>query len=74
MKDISADELQAFINSIENGFSSFGLAEDIANQIMRFYPQPCDIHICDGDKTIIEQDSFRVCPVLYGRQHGRADR
>jgi len=61
VKDISADELQAFIDSIENGFSSFGLAEDIANQIMHFYPQPCDIHICDGDKTIIEQDSFRVC-------------
>lgn len=61
VKDITADELQAFIDSIENGFSSYKLAEDIANQIMHFYPQPCDIHICDGDKTIIEQDSFRVC-------------
>ena len=61
VKDISADELQAFIDSIENGFSSFGLAKDIANQIMHFYPQPCDIYICDGDKTIIEQDSFSVC-------------
>ena len=65
VKDITAEELQAFINSIENGFSSFGLAEDIANQIMHFYPQPCDIHICDGDKTIIEQDSFRVCTGGY---------
>ena len=61
VKDITAEGLQAFIDSIENGFSSFGLAEDIANQIMHFYSQPCDIHICDGDKTIIEQDSFRVC-------------
>lgn len=61
VKDITTEGLQAFIDSIENGFSSFGLAKDIANQIMHFYPQPCDIHICDGDKTIIEQDSFRVC-------------
>ena len=61
VKDITAEGLQAFIDSIENGFSSFGIAEDIANQIIHFYPQPCDIHICDGDKTIIEQDSFRVC-------------
>ena len=61
VKDITAEGLQAFIDNIENGFSSFGLAEDIANQIMHFYSQPCDIHICDGDKTIIEQDSFRVC-------------
>ena len=61
VKDIIAEGLQAFIDSIENGFSSFGIAEDIANQIIHFYPQPCDIHICDGDKTIIEQDSFRVC-------------
>ena len=61
VKAITADELQAFIDNIENGFSSYGLAEDIANQIMHFYPQPCDIHICDGDKTVIEQDLFRVC-------------
>lgn len=61
VKDITSEELQAFIYSIENGFSSYGLAEDIANQIMHFYPQPCDIHICDGDKTVIEQDSFKVC-------------
>lgn len=65
VKDITAEGFQAFIDSIENGFSSFGLAEDIADQIMHFYPQPCDIHICDGDKTIIEQDSFRVCTGGY---------
>ena len=65
VKDISADELQAFIDSIENGFSSFGLAENIAIQIMHLYPQPCDIQICDGDKTVIEQDSFRVCTGGY---------
>lgn len=65
VKDITTEGLQAFIDSIENGFSSFGLAKDIANQIMHFYPQPCDIHICDGDKTIIEQDSFRVCTGGY---------
>lgn len=65
VNEITANELQTFINKIENGFSSYILAEKIAEQIMRIYPEPCDIHICDGDKTIIKQDSFGVCSDGY---------
>lgn len=61
VRDIDADEFQTFIDKIENGFSSYTLAKDISDQIMRLYPELCEIHICDGDKTIIESDSFRVC-------------
>ena len=59
--DIAFDELQAFIDRIENGFSSFGIAKRIADKIMKAHPVPCELHICDGDKTIIRQDSFRAC-------------
>lgn len=61
VKDITSEELQSFIDKIGKGFSPRKLAEDIAEKIMQIYPKPCDIHICDGDKTIIEQDSFSVC-------------
>lgn len=63
--NISSAELQAFINKIENGFSSYTLAETIAERIKRIYPTPCELHICDGDKTIIKQDSFRTCTDNY---------
>lgn len=61
INDTSSDELNDFIQMIENGFSSFHLAENIVDQIKSVYPEPCDICICDGDKTVIKQDSFRVC-------------
>ena len=63
--DVTSDELQAFINRIENGFSSFAIAKSIADEIMKAYPVPCELHICDGDKTIIRQDSFRACTGGY---------
>lgn len=65
VKDIDTKGLQMFIDKIESGLGSFSLAENIAEKIMQIYPQPCEIHICDGDKTIIEQDSFRVCSNNY---------
>lgn len=65
VNDISSDELSSFIQSIENGFSSFRLAEEIVDQIKSVYPEPCSICICDGDKTVIKQDSFRVCSNNY---------
>lgn len=65
VSDISSDELNGFIQSIENGFGSFRLAEKIVDQIKSVYPEPCDICICDGDKTVIKQDSFRVCSNNY---------
>ena len=63
--DISADGLQEFIYGIENGFGSYALAEKIVSQIRSIYPEPCELHICDGDKTIICQDSFRMCTDNY---------
>ena len=61
LNDISPAELQRFIKKAENGFSSFGLARKISNEIMSAFPSACELHIADGDKTIILQDSFRVC-------------
>lgn len=65
MSDTSSDEPNSFIQMIENGFSSFWLAKKVVEQIKSVYPQPCDICICDGDKTVIKQDSFRVCSNNY---------
>ena len=57
--------MQVFIDKIEDGFSSFTLAEDIVERIMYSYPQPCELNICDGDKTIVKQDLFRICTDGY---------
>ena len=65
ISDVSSDELNNFIKNIENGFSSFLLAGQIVEQIRSVYPEPCDICICDGDKTVIRQDSFRLCSDNY---------
>ena len=65
VSDISSDDLNNFIQSIESGFSSFQLAKQIVDRIRTVYPKPCDIYICDGDKTVIKQDSFRVCSDNY---------
>ena len=65
VKDITSAELQSFIDKIENGYSSYHIASDITDKIMSIYPDPCELHIIDGDKTIIEQDSFRVCTNNY---------
>ena len=65
VSDIISEDFQAFINKIENGYSSYKLAETIVQKIRAIYPEPCDLHICDGDKTIIVQDSFRICTDNY---------
>ena len=65
ISDISSTELQKFIDIIKDGFGSYRLAERIAEKIQKIYPMPCELHICDGDKTIIKQDSFRVCTNGY---------
>lgn len=62
---IDSAELQGFINRIEGGFSSRALAESIVEKIQQIYPSPCELHISDGDKTIIKQDSFKVCTNGY---------
>ena len=63
--DLTSSNLQNFIDNIEKGYSSYDIAEHIADKIIQIYPSPCEIHICDGDKTIIEQDSFRACTNNY---------
>lgn len=65
IRDIDSAGFQQFIDKLENGYSSYGIALGIAEKIMSFYPKPCELHISDGDKTIIEQDSFRVSTNNY---------
>lgn len=63
--DATSADLQEFINQIEKGFSSYALAESIVDRIISIYSVPCELHIVDGDKTIIEKDSFRVSTNNY---------
>ncbi len=65
VRDIDSADFQRFIDKIENGYSSYGIASGITEKIISFYPQPCELHISDGDKTIIEQDSFRISTNNY---------
>lgn len=55
------DALISFVRKIQNGFSSYHLAQQLVLKIKEHYPEPCELHIADGDKTIIRQDSFRMC-------------
>lgn len=59
--EITADKLSAFIHHINIGYSSFDLANKLTSEICEKYPEPGHIHIVDGDKTAIIEDSFRVC-------------
>lgn len=59
--DISPAELRRFIGKTEIGFSSFSLAQKITDEITAAFPSACELHIADGDRTIILQDSFRIC-------------
>lgn len=59
--EITSDELSAFIHHINNGYSSLKLAETLTSEICEKHHEPCHIHIVDGDKTAIVEDSFRIC-------------
>lgn len=59
--EVTAVALADFIARIKDGFSSYHLAEELVSKIRVLYPAPCTLAIADGDKTIIKQDSFRVC-------------
>lgn len=52
-----------FLDKIISGFSTVKDAKAIANRISQMYPyeQYHELYLSDGDKTIIEQDSFRFC-------------
>ena len=65
ISDISSAELQEFIDMTGKGFGSYRLAQKITDKIQKIFPLPCELHICDGDRTVIKQDSFRVCTDGY---------
>lgn len=48
----------------KTGLTHFGLWK-IVDQIKSIYTEPCNICICDNGKTVIKQDSFRVCSNNY---------
>ena len=54
--EITANEFSDFICHIKDGYSSFGLAEMLTSEICKKYPEPCHIHLVDGDKTAIVED------------------
>lgn len=54
-------KIEKFLEAIRNGYSSYDVAMSIVEEITRIFPEPSEIYIVDGDKTIIEQDSFRFC-------------
>lgn len=59
--DITPDLLMKFIKKIYSGYSSYCIAKNVVEEIKRIYPDPCEINITDGDKTIINQDSLVSC-------------
>lgn len=63
--EATSTDLQEFIEKIENGFSSYALATNIVDRITSIYSAPCELHIVDGDKTIIEKDSFMASTDNY---------
>ena len=65
IRDATSSDLQEFIDQIEKGFSSYTLAESIVDRITSIYSVPCELHMVDGDKTIIEMDSFRASTDNY---------
>lgn len=50
-----------FLEFIRAGHSNFGFANELCRSIRALYPVPCELCIVDGDRTAIEQDSFRFC-------------
>lgn len=58
---IKEAEFVEFIDAILSGFSSYHLAVNLVDQIREWFPLPCELNIVDGDKTFINEDSFRLC-------------
>ena len=57
----TSDYFSHFVEMIKNGYSSYGSAIELVEKIKKLFPSPCEISLVDGDKTLIKQDSFRVC-------------
>jgi shikimate kinase len=62
---VSPCDFASFIEKIKGGYSSYGLAAETVQKIRNAYPDPCSLNLVDGDKTLIIQDSFRVCSNGY---------
>ena len=60
-EDLTAEDFAMFLEKINGGYSSYSIAEAIVKRIIEAYPNPCTMCLVDGDKTLIVQDSFRVC-------------
>lgn len=58
---ITKRDFADFIEAILSGFSSYQIAIDLVDRIRGWFPTPCDLSIVDGDKTYINEDSFRLC-------------
>ncbi len=54
-------QLGAFITALQNGLSPHSHAGELAAQMMALYPTPSEVVLVDGDKTLLQQDSFRFC-------------
>ena len=52
-----------FYNEVVNGLSAVTNAREVASMISNAFPIEAntELYIADGDKTIIEQDTFRYC-------------
>ncbi len=61
----SAADLRCLTDKTAEGFGSCDMARRIADRITEMFPEPCELCICDGDRTVITQDSFRVCTGGY---------
>lgn len=59
--ELTSCKFQDFVVFLISGFSTYGHAEQLVKKIRDIYPNPCELYITDGDKTIIKQDSFRFC-------------
>ena len=64
-EEITPEQFADFIEKIKGGYSSYKLAEELVCKIRSTYPEPCRLSLVDGDKTLIIQDSFRVCSNGY---------
>jgi len=54
-------KIEEFLEALKSGYSSYDIAKSIVEKITNVYPEPIELCIVDGDKTIIKQDSFRFC-------------
>ena len=64
-EDLTAEVFAMFLEKINGGYGSYSIAEGIVKRIIEAYPNPCTMCLVDGDKTLIVQDSFRVCSKGY---------